>query len=265
MLGSCAFDEPNPQEPIAEVFGENLYPSDLAQVFTNASGLGEEDSTQLVALFVRQWKINKILARKAAENLTKEDKDIDKLVEDYRNSLLIYRYQQKLVDDRVDTSVSEQEMQAYFEKNQDDFVLTQTIVKLRFVKLPKESKLVAKAMQLLKSDKPEDIQNLLKLCITHAENYFLDDEAWLLFDDVKREIPIESYNDVLYLRNNRTAQIVDDEFVYLVRFSEARFQNSASVFEYEKDRIRNIIIRERKNAFLKKMEIDLLLNFEAGK
>lgn len=249
-------------EVIAEVNGEKLYAVDVAPLFANAREYATEDSLANVQAFIRQWKLNKIMAAKAKQNIVDDDQEINRLVEDYRNSLLIYRYKQKLVNERVDTVVSDDVLLDYYKKHEDDFILTQTIVKLRFVKLPKESKVIDKAASLLRSTKPEDVSKLLQLCIAHADLHYLDDEEWLLFDDIKREIPIETFNDVLYLRNNKFVQITDDEFVYLVKFSDARFQNNPSVFEFEKESIRRIIIMERRNAFLKKMEEDLLQEFE---
>lgn len=243
---------------IAEVNGEKLYTTDIAPLFTNTTKITVEDSITTVESFIRQWKLNKIMAAKAKQNIVEDEQEIDRLVEDYRNSLLIYRYKQKLINERVDTMVSDEVLLDYYKQHEDDFILTQTIVKLRFVKLPKQSKVIDNAAALLRSARPEDVSKLMQLCITHADLYYLDDEEWLLFDDVKREIPIETFNDVLYLRNNKFVQITDDEFVYLVKFSDARFQNSPSVFEFEKENIRKIIIMERRNAFLKKMEEDLI-------
>jgi hypothetical protein len=260
-LFSCSTSSDN-GEVIAEVNGEKLYAIDIAPMFATTDDVSKEDSITTVQAFIRQWRLNKILALKARQNISDDKQDIERLVEDYRNSLLIYRYKQKLINERVDTVVSDALLLDYYKKHEDDFILTQTIVKLRFVKLPKESKVIDKAATLLRSTKPEDVSKLLQLCVTHADLYYLDDEEWLLFDDIKREIPIETFNDVLYLRNNKFVQITDEDFVYLVKFSDARFQNSPSVFEFEKESIRTIIIMERRNAFLKKMEEDLLKEYQ---
>jgi hypothetical protein len=192
-----------------------------------------------------------------------EEKDVEALINDYRKSLLIYRYQQKIVSERIDTFVSEDEMKYYFNSHPDDFSLIQPIVRINYIKIKSDSRELNKIKSLLKSNTAVDKTRLFQFCVTHAEKQFLDEEAWLLLDEVRKEIPIETYNDEHFLKNNKFVEINENDVVYLLRIFDYRIQNGPSEYAFEKEKIRSIIIQQRKNAFLKKLEEDLVKDAEA--
>lgn len=265
LLCSCSDSNTKGEKPIVCAYSECLYPSDLIPLFDEQMNYSESDSLQIIESFTRQWLLNRVLSKKAEENLNEEEKDVETLINDYRKSLLIYRYQQKIVSERIDTFVSDEEMKNYFKKHPDDFSLTQPIVRINYVKIKRDSKALNKIEALLKSNTASDKTKLFQLCVMHSEKQFLDDEAWMLLDEVRKEIPIESYNDAHFLKNNKFVSINENESVYLLRIFDYRIQNGPSEYAFEKEKIKAIIIQQRKNEFLKQLEEDLLKNAELEK
>jgi hypothetical protein len=159
--------------------------------------------------------------------------------------------------------VSEDEMKYYFNSHPDDFSLIQPIVRINYIKIKSDSRELNKIKSLLKSNTAVDKTRLFQFCVTHAEKQFLDEEAWLLLDEVRKEIPIETYNDEHFLKNNKFVEINENDVVYLLRIFDYRIQNGPSEYAFEKEKIRSIIIQQRKNAFLKKLEEDLVKDAEA--
>ena len=62
----------------------------------------------------------------ALRNLEGEDKaEVDKLVEEYRHSLIRYRYQEQLIKERLSSEFQESDMLSYYEENQKKICLGQ--------------------------------------------------------------------------------------------------------------------------------------------
>ncbi|KAH0533540.1 hypothetical protein FGG08_007681 [Glutinoglossum americanum] len=118
--------------------------------------------------------------------------------------------------------VNERELRSYFEAHRENFQLARNIVQLSFVKLPEADRAVAQIKALMGQEEAGAKKKLQALCTAHAANYFLDDEAWLDLEEVKKELPIRSYNDAHFLENNRFLTIREDGFVYLIRIKSFR-------------------------------------------
>ena len=86
-----------------------------------------------------------------------------------------------------------------------------------------------------------------------ADLFYLDDETWILFDDVLKYVPINTYNQEAYLKNHRSIEITDNDYVYFVHFSDFKVKDGVSPLSFEKENIRQIIINKRKLDIIGKM------------
>jgi hypothetical protein len=243
----------NDEKIIATAFDYSLYQSDIIGIVPKGST--KMDSTTIIKNYINNWIRQKIVLHKAEKNLNSEQKDFAQQIEDYQNSLIIYTYESKLINQLLDTNVSNQEIQNYYNANSDNFQLKDNIIKVNYVKLELKSPLKAKIKNMLFSKK-EDVNTknqLIDICTENAVNFYLDDDAWLLFDDLLKEIPIETYNQEAYLKSNRTIETKDDNFYYLINIKDFKTRESVSPLSFERDNIRNIIINKRKLELIQKM------------
>ena len=240
---------------IARVYTYNLYESDLKAVLPD--GLMPEDSARRAQNFINTWVKEKLLVHKAEMNLGDGQKNVEKQLQDYRNSLIIYAYEKELVRQRLDTVVSDEEIQNYYDEHPNDFELRDNIVKVIYVKVDKKSPNQQKLTGWIKSDKPQDRKDLEGYCRQFASNYFLDDNVWLLFDDLLKEVPIETYNKELFLQNTRFLTLADSTSNYFVNIKGFMTRNSHSPLAFEKENIRNIILNQRKRELIERMHTDL--------
>ncbi|HEU4719320.1 MAG TPA: hypothetical protein VFU15_15860 [Bacteroidia bacterium] len=240
---------------IARVFEYKLYEADLREVIP--AGLSAEDSTRRAENFINAWVKEKILVHKAELNLGPDQKNIDKQLQDYKNSLIIYAYEKELVRQQLDTVVGDEEIQAYYDNHPNDFELKDNIIKVIYVKVDRKAPNIPKLKNLILSDKPQDRKDLDNYCRQFASNFYLDDNSWLLFDDLLKEVPIETYNKELFLKNNRFVEVEDSSSLYFVNIKGFMTRNSHSPLAFEKDNIRNIIINKRKRELIDKMQGDL--------
>ena len=106
-----------------------------------------------------------------------------------------------------------------------------------------------------KSEDKRDKSALENYCRQYAENFYLDENAWLLFDDLLKEIPIQAtYNKEAFLQNNRFVEVADQDNLYFVNIKGFQIKNSISPLSFETENIRNIILNKRKLALIIKMK-----------
>lgn len=246
---------------LARVYDKVLYWNDLpADLVNKAKG---KDSIPLLKGYVKNWVNQQVSMQKAKENLNSEIPEIEKKVQDYRNSLLVYEYQRALFEQMLDTTVEMSEISAYYENNLKNFELKRNIVRLRYVKLPLELKNTSRAKSWFLSDDPDDRLKLLEYCAQNAENTYMDEESWLSFEDLLKEIPLDHYDQEHFLRTNKFVELKDNDFVYWLYIHAFRIKNSISPLELETERIRSILINKRKLKLLEEVEGSLLKEAEA--
>lgn len=264
LLSACSSSETKEDQgpgALARVYDKVLYWDDLpADFIAKAKG---NDSLPLLKVYVKNWVSQQVSMQKAKENLHSEIPDIEKKVQDYRNSLVVYEYHRALFEQMLDTTVKMSEISAYYENNLKNFELKRNIVRLRYVKLPMELKNTSRARAWFLSDDADDRLKLLEYCAQFAENTYMDEESWLSFEDLLKEIPLSHYNQEHFLRTNKFVELKDKDFVYWLYIHAFRTKNSVSPLELEAERIRSIIINKRKLKLLEEVEGSLLKEAEA--
>jgi hypothetical protein len=243
-LFSCQEKAKEGDAVVAEVNDARLYASDIEGIVNR--GTSPEDSLRIVRDYAENWVRQQLLLDIAENRLTAEQKDVEKQLLDYRNSLLIYQLESSMLREKLDTVVSQEEIERYYQENQGNFELKENIVKVLYVKLAPETPQVNRLRQLIRSDDEGALAELEEYCAAYAVNYYLDRESWLYFNDLLKEIPIETYNQESYLRNNRFIELKSGDFIYFVRFIDFLVKESLSPLSLETDRIRNILLNRRK-------------------
>ena len=251
FLIACHSKKINGKNAIARVFDNYLYEEDLEKAMPD--NIAKSDSAAFVSEYIDNWIKQQLLVAKADKNLSTEDKDFSRELEDYKNSLLIYKYESQLVQQNLDTLVSDDDIAQYYETNKKDFLLKENIVKVLYVKLPRKIS-TAVPRQLLSSSNAGDRTRLQDFCVKNAINYYLDDESWLFFNDILKEIPINTYNQEEYLKNNRFIELQDSTYSYLLNIKGFMIKDGLSPLSFERNNIKNLIINKRKMKILDDMK-----------
>src|SRR5690606_17870140 len=98
------------------------------------------DSQNLVNAYIDQWHRQQVLLHRAQENVKLDLAQIDKQIEEYRNSLVIYELEQAIIREKLDTLVSEQEISRYYTENEAIFLLKRPIFKASYLELEKDAR-----------------------------------------------------------------------------------------------------------------------------
>lgn len=243
------------REVIARANNSYLYLDKINDVIPK--GTSSKDSLALLKKYIDNWIREALVIQKAEDNLTDEQKNVEKQLQDYRNSLITYAYEKELVKEKLDTTVDDKEIEQYYNANKNNFELKDNIIKVVYVKVNKKAPGINKLQKWYKSDNLKDRELLADYCHQFAENFYLDDNSWLLFDDLLKEIPIQTYNKELFLQNNRFVEVSDSTKSYFLNIKGFKIRNSLSPLSFEKENIKNIILNQRKLRLITKMKEDI--------
>lgn len=251
ILNACSnlFRSDGDDRIVARANDKYLRISELADRIPD--GLSERDSITLAENYISKWIQNEILTQKAKESLKSDEQDFTKQLDEYRNSLLLFTLEQKLVSQYLDTVITQGDIEAYYMENRGQFELKGNIVKFDFVKISKRSRHLREFRNLLKSDNPDNVIKLADYAEKNATDYWFAKE-WVSFNDLLDEMPLEVDNQALFLRRTTYAEAEDSLFIYLVRINDFKTADSISPIEFEKDKIRNIILNARKIDLIEK-------------
>ena len=172
-LAGCDFFQKSAKEVVvAECYGKYLYESDLKGIVPeNASIM---DSLQRVNSFIDSWIERQVLLHQAETNLNMEQLDLKKQLDEYRNSLVMYAYETQLINQKLDTMVSEDEIAEYYEQNKEEFQLRNTMVRAAYIIMKEDCKQKETFRKLMSDPDTLLLQNLDVLSAYYAEKSNLD-------------------------------------------------------------------------------------------
>jgi hypothetical protein len=256
LLVQCSgIKNKNGQEPIARVYDKYLYPNDLQDIVP--SNISNADSVILVRDFTDKWIKQQLLLYKAEMNLTEEEKNVDKQIENYRTSLLIFKYEQSLIKQKLDTMVSQKEILDYYNENSSNFMLNDNLIKALFVQVPRTSPDVWKVRRWYRSENEEDIKNLEDYCYQYATKYDYFNDSWIYFSEIVKILPFKIDNPEQYLKYRKYIEVKDSTNYYFVNVKDYRLIGTVSPIELVRENIRNIIFNKRKISLIKELESEI--------
>lgn len=251
LLFSC-HEKNNIEQPVAQVFESKLFHSDVANFIPG--GTSSADSLLMAQNYIRNWVTKKLLLHKAIENLSGEEVNIQKQVEDYRTSLLIHQYKQKLIAQRLMDDISDEEIENYYNQNENNFVLPTPIVKAIFFILPKNAPNLKEVRKWYKSDKAEDQENLEDYCLTNARKYDKFKNGWIEAKYLLNLIPGDFNTLERDILNQKNIEKEDDENYYFLKIREMRREQTIAPLEYVKEEIILILKNKKKLQFEGELE-----------
>ena len=252
---SCNFGNRPDEEPIARVYDRYLYPSDLSDIIPVTSSVA--DSTKIADMFIKNWTHENVLLEQAELNLTEDQLNFEENLNKYKNSLIIYAYEQALVNEKLDTSVSILAMANFYERNRENFLIKKPAYKLKYVKVSREEEEIDQLKKWIRSGKEEDLDDLQLYCETNGIKYYLNDSVWVTAETIHNEIPPQ--NEMNFFKDPGTGlfELEDDEFVYLIFVNSVLKQGEQAPLELVKSELRSLILNRRKRELLKKMRQDI--------
>lgn len=248
------------EKVFAKVNDEKLVSSDISNIIPK--GIQKQDSVFLINKYIENWTSDEIFYQEAIKYLNSEDINFDKEVENYKKELVTHKFQTMLIEEKLDTNFTQNEIEEYYNKNSQNFLLKNNIVKVLYVKTPNTTPNLDKLKKLCNSSNPKDAEQLNSLCIQYANNYYTNNNTWLMYEDLKKEIPqlkdIPDYN----IQNGKIFEFNDNNSYYFLKIIEIKTKNTLSPLNFEKKNIKAMLLNERKQKLIQSIKKDF---FEKAK
>ena len=243
-------------EVVAVVGSDKLLREDIESLIPK--GLSSEDSLRLASQYINSWASDRVYLKIAEEQLSKSEKDVTKELEEYRRSLLKYRYEQLYVNERLDTAVSQNVIEEYYEAHKDKFVLERPVVKARFVNISSDSPSLKQIRKRMASAEANDLVEADSIAFSSAVKFTTWADRWIDVTVLAKEY---SLDHAALLSKVNKGWIEDKDttgYVRLTYISDIVQKGKIAPLEYCQDNIKNIIISSRRQSLLLNLERDLL-------
>jgi hypothetical protein len=216
-----------------------------------------EDSLLAAEHFIRVWINDQLLYNIAQRNIVDKN-TIDQLVEDYRRSLIIYQYQEQLINEKLVTGISEQELHKYYEENRDKFKLEKPLIKGLFFRLPIDAPHIERAREWGRKLTPASINNLEKYSTQNAGSFNYFETQWVDFNELIAGWPVMGELDLAEaLKKSSFFEQKDDKYYYFLTVNECLLPGDNSPFQFAESTVKELLINQKKMDFLRKTENDL--------
>lgn len=241
---------------VARVGEHRLMRSELAAYIP--AGVSSEDSLALAQSYIKSWAEELIFLDMAEKHLSDEEKDVTKDLEDYRRTLLKYRYEERYINDRLDTLISDEEVRNYYREHMDKFLVERPLLKARYMIIPADSRSLKTLKELMSSDDAMDAIAADSLAFTAALRYVDSSDAWMDAILLARDLGTDEASMMKALRN-RTIEFKGDDGLLRVAYVVDMVQKgSPAPLDYCEERIKDILLSARKHELVGGLERDLL-------
>lgn len=203
-----------------------------------------DDSLLIQQAFVRRWSREAALQSEAELNLP-TDINIDRLVRDYRASLVSSHYEEVLISMRLDSSISREELEAYYESSKGQYLLEKPIVRCLFIRVPYPTPEEETLQQLWNNGKITDTTALADYCERLSEVALLTTDDWYSLDDIAAQLP-EGTLTAANVNSKREFSQQDGSNRYYFRLLEMKPRLEIAPLSYVEEQARKVILHGRK-------------------
>ena len=243
---------------VARVGEHKLYKSELEQFIPNM--IPAADSVRLAGQYINTWAMDQLYLDVAEAQLSKAELDVSAELESFRRSLLKYRYEQRYINDRLDTLVTDEQVRQYYQEHEADFALKRPILKVRFVDVMKDSPNKDAILKMMTSKEYSDVQRADTLAQSTALRYFDSSDTWMDAGELARYFGLDYTEMLSHLKGDMIRYEPADRGDLMAAYVLDIRKSGSAPIEYCSSRIRDILMSARKHALMTSLERDLLEN-----
>jgi len=242
----------NTREPVARVHNTYLYKDELKDKITK--DLSEQDSILMASNIINNWIKHQLLLSKSELNLEDKTEEFEELVKKYREDLYINSYKEKVVQQYMNSEITQEDIDEFYAKNSQNFKLNEELIKLKYIKFAKDLLNKKELTTLFKSAKKEDLDSLRSKEL-FLNSHHLNDSMWVKYSELVRTVPILK-NEIKksFLKKNNFVQKEDSISLYLVAIIEVLQRNDIAPKSYVSPTIKQMILHQRKLLMLRNIE-----------
>lgn len=254
VIGGCKPEgDHRAEEPLARVYDDFLYPSDVETVVSKK--MSKADSAVVVRSYIDNWVRERLMLRVAEQNIP-QDIDIDEMVRNYRNNLIQLYYEKNLVEQRLDSTVTKEEVRDYYEANREENILKYKVARCFFVKVPSSAPQKDELRTWWKRETPEDVLKLKSYCEQYAQLYNLEDSTWVRASDVAAQFPAGTLTEGTILKGKQLST-EKEGYIYLLEVMETVDKGQTAPLGYVREKAKSYILLKRKMELIERMSKEM--------
>jgi hypothetical protein len=263
VLSGCAyFQDSSPGNVvIARVGSKSLLRKELVAAIP--ADMTKADSTNQAKDYIQRWVRQELMLNMAEENLTDDQKDVQRELDEYRTSLIIHRYQQQLINQKLDTVITDDDIRQFYDLNPGKFILDQNIVKAIYIEVPKKLSKADQLKRWMSASDDGSRKELEKFSFQYATKFDYFNEQWIDFGQIRSRMPASFTHPDATLKRNSFIESSDDNKYYLAAIKDYRIIGEKAPFEFVKGRIANLILNNRKMEFIEELQKNIYQKGEA--
>jgi hypothetical protein len=112
-------------------------------------GMTGQDSVDLIEQHIKGWIKKQLMIAEARKQFAFDEAELERRVLDYRYALMIHEFEKYNISRRLDTFISDEEINSYYNENIDNFELKQNIIRGTFIQINKDAPKALPASQSL--------------------------------------------------------------------------------------------------------------------
>ena len=260
-ISGCRYFKGNSNEEyVAKVDDNTFLLKDLKSQLP--AGMTKPDSLARVNDILTRWVKKELLLKMAEENLDENQKDLSREIEEYRNSILIHRYQQQLLNQKLDTVLTEADIRHYFDIHPEKFRLDINIVKAVYVEIPKNVARTDQIKRWMSENSARSMSELESYSFQYATKYDHFNNDWVDFNTILARIPGVTEQPDELLKSSKFHQFSNLNNYYFILINDYILAGEKAPYDFVKDRIESLILNSRKMEFLQDLEKNI---YEKGR
>ncbi|RYM36068.1 hypothetical protein ERX46_03475 [Brumimicrobium glaciale] len=255
FLFSCA---ENRDTKICKVGDQILYETELNDRISLLLGdFSDEEAKEKV---IEEW-INQQQVALEIEKSSPEVKTANEMrVQDELMQLNLFELENIFITENLDSIISNQEIQKYYNSHRENYKAESFIVRALYIKIPDTLAPMLNIDKhfLLKNDK--DLKEIKKIANLYATNFYFEEERWIYFDDLVREISISTNKKEELVKSRGKAIFKENGETHYINVLDFRTKSISSPMEIERAGIRRHILKRRVNNLRNKAKETILEN-----
>lgn len=258
VLAACGDKQQSgPETAAARVNSAYLDKEELTGIVP--AGTSKQDSIAIIKAYIDRWATQRLLYDAALVNIGDEkQKELEKLIEQYKTDLYTKAYLEEMVKQSVDTVVTDAEVEAYYKANKANFRTPETLVKLRYIRMEKGHPKFGAVNQKFAGGGKKNIKSLTDMAL-QFKSYAFNDSVWTSMNDIYQKLPfINPENRDRYISGGISYQYPDSTDVYLVKVLQVTGPSQPAPYDYIRPTIKQLIINNRKLELIKKFQKDII-------
>lgn len=231
---------------LARVEDKTLMLSDIAALIPENSS--SEDSAQVIRAFSENWA-KEMVVLLSAEKAVSHDLNLDRLIKNYRESLLINNFEQKYVEKNLDTLITEEQLNQFYEEHQGHFISQEPLLKYWYAKIAANKSGLDKFYERWKNKNKNYIENY---CSKMSNSYSLNDTLWIAASEIKQQLPQKLISRINFEKKG-VFQANHNGFEYFLNINSVIKKGGEEPKEYITDKLIKLILHKRKTEMLDKL------------